>query len=98
MVIKLLEEGPGVSLIGGNGQESVYLSVWRDGPHITLADANGMRGISLRVAPSGTKELFKGELGSEAQPTVGPSLKLEVTDDGPCLRFSKDNKVFWSAP
>ncbi len=98
VVIKLLEGGPGMILTGPNGQESVNLSVWRDGPHVTLTGAIGKGELSLQVAPSGTKELFMGKLGSEGQPTLGPSLKLEVTDDGPCLRFGKDNKVFWSAP
>jgi hypothetical protein len=90
-------EGPLVMLTDANGKPVATVGVWKGQPSLTLHDPSGKGRLDLQVAPSGAKELSMG-LGSEAQPTVGPSLKLEVTDDGPCLKFGKDNKVFWSAP
>ncbi|HVA00082.1 MAG TPA: hypothetical protein VMV34_00350 [Terriglobia bacterium] len=90
-------DGPLIMLVDANGKPVASVGVWKGRPHLTLHDPSGRGQLSLKVAPSGAKELFMG-LGREAQPTVGPSLKLEVTDDGPCLKFGKDNRVFWSAP
>jgi len=91
------EDGPIILLDGTNGKPRVSVQVWEGQPSLTLHDPSGKERLSLQVAPSGTT-LFMGKHGSEAQPTVGPSLKLGVTTDGPCLVFGKDNKVFWSAP
>jgi hypothetical protein len=96
--LSALGDGPNLTIDGANGQPSVSVQVWEGRPSLTLHDPSGKGQLSLQVATSGAKELFMGELGSEAQPTVGPSLKLEVTSDGPCLKFGKDNRVFWSAP
>lgn len=97
-VIYLSKDGPLITLDDANGKLAVSVSVWEGQPSLTLHDPGGKGQVSLRVAPSGAKELFMGEYGTEAQPTVGPSLKLEVTSDGPGLQFGKDNRVFWSAP
>jgi hypothetical protein len=92
-------EGPLIMLADANGKPVASVGVWKGQPHLTLHDPSGRGQLSLQVAPSGAKELFMGGYGSEAQESqVGPSLKLEVTSDGPCLKFGKDNKVFWSAP
>jgi hypothetical protein len=98
VVLSLPEEGPQMTLFGGDGRGDIHLTGFRGGPEISLAEAGGKGQLSLRVTPSGTKELFMGEYGHEAQPTVGPSLKLGVTNDGPRLQFGKDNTVFWSVP
>lgn len=98
LVISLAKEGPQVALFGADGQGDLYLSGFRGGPEITLAGADGKGKLNLQVTDSGGKQLFMGEFGSEAQPTIGPSLKLEVTKDGPCLKFGRDNEVFWSVP
>jgi hypothetical protein len=90
-------DGPLIMLSDANGKPVAIVGVWKGRPHLTLNDPGGKGWLGLQVAPSGAKELFMG-LGSEAQATVGPSLKLEVTEDGPCLKFGKDNSVFWSAP
>jgi hypothetical protein len=90
-------EGPLIMLSDANGKPVATVGVWKGQPSLTLIDPGGKGRLNLQVAPSGAKELFMG-LGSEAQPSVGPSLKLEVTDKGPCLKFGKDNSVFWSAP
>lgn len=93
------EHGAIILLDGTNGQLGVGVSVIRDyGSEVALRDGNGKRHATLQVSSSGAASLFMCERGSGAQPTVGPSLKLEVTDDGPGLQFGKDNKVFWSAP
>lgn len=91
-------DGPQITLTDASGSPGVSAQVWDGQPTLTLHDPSGNGQLGLRVTPSGTKELFMGELGSEAQPTVGPSLKLAVTSEGPCLVFGKDNKVLWSAP
>lgn len=96
VVISLPKEGPQMSLFSVNG--NLHLSSFRYGPEIALASSGGKGDLTLGVSASGSKQLFMGEHGNEAQPAPGPSLKLEVTDDGPRLRFGKDNKVFWSAP
>ena len=90
-------EGPLIMLADANGKPVATVGVWKGRPSLTLHDPGGKGRLDLQVAPSGAKELFMG-LGSETQPTVGPSIKLEVTDDGPCLKFGKDNSVFWSVP
>jgi hypothetical protein len=90
-------DGPLVMLSDANGKPVASVGVSDGRPHLTLYDPGGKGRLGLQVAPSGAKELFMG-LGREAQPSTGPSLKLEVTDDGPCLKFGKDNSVFWSAP
>jgi hypothetical protein len=91
-------DGPLIMLDDPNGKHSVSVQVREGRPCLTLYDSSGNGQLSLRIGPSGTKELFMGEYGSKAQPTVGASLKLGVTSNGPCLQFGNDNKVFWSAP
>jgi hypothetical protein len=82
-----------------DGQLGVDVSVNRAyGSEVGLHDGYGKPRATLRVSSSGAASLFMGELGREVQPTVGPSLKLGVTSDGPSLQFGKDNSVFWSAP
>ncbi|MGH9358598.1 MAG: hypothetical protein ACRD1O_05425 [Terriglobia bacterium] len=97
-VIDLSKDGPLIMLHDANGKLAVSVSMWEGRPSLTLHDPSGKGQLSLQVGPSGTKKLLMVEHGGEAQPSVGPSLKLEVTSDGPCLQFGKDNKVFWSAP
>jgi hypothetical protein len=93
------EHGPSVLLEGTNGKRSVSVDVWKGQPSLTLYDPSGKGKLSLQVAPSGAKQLFMGEPGSEAQESpIGPSLKLGVTSDGPRLQFGRDNNVFWSVP
>jgi hypothetical protein len=91
-------DGPYLTLDGANGKPSVSVGVREGRRSLTLYGPSGNVEVNLEIAPSGAKELFMGEYSTEAQPTVGPSLKLGVTTDGPCLVFGKDNKVFWSAP
>ncbi len=96
--LSVWEDSPRITLTDANGKVRASVSLWEGEPSVKLNDASGKGQVSLRATSSGTKELFMGKFGSEGQPTVGPSLKLEVTGDGPCLKFGKDNKVFWSAP
>lgn len=91
-------DGPQFTLTDANGKVRASVSLWEGEPSVSLNDASGKGEVSLRATSSGAKELFMGEYGSQAQPTVGPSLKLAVTTDGPHMLFGKDNSVFWSAP
>lgn len=87
-------DGPAITLTNANGKPSVSVQLWEGRPSLTLHDQSGKGELSLQVAPSGAKEL----LMCEAEPTVGSSLKLAVTSEGPYLVFGQGNKVFWSAP
>jgi hypothetical protein len=99
VAVTLSKAGPQVSLFGPDGQEGASVQVCEGRSSLTLLDPSGKGALYLEVGPSGTKQLFMGGLGSEAQESpVGPSLKLEVANDGPRLQFGQDNRVFWSVP
>jgi hypothetical protein len=91
-------EGPMLFLRDKATNPRVSAQVLERGPSVSLRDANIKRHVSLEMFQSGTAALFMGEQGPNSElPTVGPSLKLAIDGDRPCLLFGKDNKVFWSA-
>jgi hypothetical protein len=90
--------GPMLILRDQHANPGVIAQVMEPGASVEVRHANSKRQAILEMSNSGTASLFMGEPGTQAQPAPGLSLKLKVSNDGPCLLFGKDNTVVWSAP
>ena len=85
------EKGSSIDFWHANGEQRLSMTVTEDGAWVGLGNSNTKRKLSLHVSPTGEARLFMGDLD-------GPSLKLAVESEGPCLLLGKDNKTIWSAP
>lgn len=90
--IEIGEHGPSLRMFNENGKATLAVTTSELGPCVTVSNPNGDESLTIHTTLAGTPELLIDDGRHDNL------LKLAVGDDGPCLLFGKDNKVFWSAP